>query len=209
MTIDELTELLRLYLSSCQTDDEKIQALNHIRCCLHRFSPLRDEPVDCVMWVRTDEILANDYNPNVMAPAEKRLLALSLEEDGFTQPVVVAAEKGRYRIVDGYHRYLLGRKVAGSEKKRQGYLPVTVIRPGREGKALRIAATIRHNRARGKHQVEPLSEIIRDLARQGWCADKIGTELGMDADEVLRLMQIGGLIELFADDIFSAAWTVR
>lgn len=68
MTIDELTELLRLYLSSCQTDDEKIQALNHIRCCLHRFSPLRDEPVDCVMWVRTDEILANDYNPNVMAP---------------------------------------------------------------------------------------------------------------------------------------------
>ncbi|EGT4256251.1 hypothetical protein D8W73_19615 [Citrobacter amalonaticus] len=208
-TLEELANFLRDYLTSCESDDEKIDALNRLRLILHQFSPLADEPVDCVLWVRSENVMANDYNPNVMAPTEKRLLSLSLSADGFTQPIVVADEKGRYRVVDGFHRYQLGKKPNGPCKSLKGYLPVTLIRQGREGKALRIAATIRHNRARGKHQVDPMSDIIRDLARLGWSDEKIGDELGMDADEVLRLKQISGLTELFADSEFSPAWTVR
>lgn len=189
-TLEELANFLRDYLTSCESDDEKIDALNRLRLILHQFSPLADEPVDCVLWVRSENVMANDYNPNVMAPTEKRLLSLSLSADGFTQPIVVADEKGRYRVVDGFHRYQLGKKPNGPCKSLKGYLPVTLIRQGREGKALRIAATIRHNRARGKHQVDPMSDIIRDLARLGWSDEKIGDELGMDADEVLRLSRL-------------------
>lgn len=208
-TLEELTQLLGNYLAACESDDEKVDALNHLRLFLHQFSPQCDEPVDCVLWVRSENVVANDYNPNVMAPTEKRLLSLSLNADGFTQPIVVAAEKEHYRVVDGFHRYQLGRKANGPCKNLHGYLPVTLIRQGREGKALRIAATIRHNRARGKHQIDPMSDVIRDLARLGWSDEKIGDELGMDADEVLRLKQISGLTELFAEAEFSPAWTVK
>lgn len=108
-TLEELANFLRDYLTSCESDDEKIDALNRLQLILHQFSPLADEPVDCVLWVRSENVMANDYNPNVMAPTEKRLLSLSLSADGFTQPIVVADEKGRYRVVDGFHRYQLGK----------------------------------------------------------------------------------------------------
>ncbi|EOU5825009.1 ParB N-terminal domain-containing protein, partial [Escherichia coli] len=139
---------------------------------------------------------------------EKKLLKHSLEQDGFTQPVVVSEEKEHYLVVDGFHRQLLGRE-AGTGKRLKGWLPVTCINPERKGQASRIAATIRHNRARGKHQITSMSDIVRDLSRLGWTDERIGTELGMDQDEVLRLKQISGLTELFLEEDFSPAWTVR
>ena len=205
--VEVLSKMIRQYFSQEQSEEKTIQALNHLRCVLHEISPFAQEPVDCVLWVKADEIVANDYNPNVMAPSEKKLLKQSLEKDGFTQPIVVSEETSHYLVVDGFHRQLLGsRTVTG--KRLKGWLPVTCINPDRKGQTSRIAATIRHNRARGKHQITSMSDIVRDLSRLGWTDERIGTELGMDQDEVLRLKQISGLTELFQQADFSPAWTV-
>ncbi|EPI8363349.1 ParB/RepB/Spo0J family partition protein [Escherichia coli] len=208
VTLEILTDMIRQYFGQYRPEDETVNALNHLRRIIHEVGPFSQEPVDCVLWVKSSEVVANDYNPNVMAPGEKKLLKQSLEKDGFTQPIVVSEEKDNYLVVDGFHRQLLGR---GSSvvKRFRGWLPVACINPERKGQAERIAATIRHNRARGKHQITSMSDIVRDLSRLGWSDDRIGTELGMDQDEVLRLKQISGLTELFLEEDFSDAWTVR
>lgn len=205
--VEVLSKMIRQYFSQEQSEEKTIQALNHLRCVLHEISPFAQEPVDCVLWVKADEIVANDYNPNVIAPSEKKLLKQSLEKDGFTQPIVVSEETSHYLVVDGFHRQLLGRRTV-TGKRLKGWLPVTCINPDRKGQTSRIAATIRHNRARGKHQITSMSDIVRDLSRLGWTDERIGTELGMDQDEVLRLKQISGLTELFQQADFSPAWTV-
>lgn len=205
--VEVLSKMIRQYFSQEQSEEKTKQALNHLRCVLHEISPFAQEPVDCVLWVKADEIVANDYNPNVMAPSEKKLLKQSLEKDGFTQPIVVSEETSHYLVVDGFHRQLLGRRTV-TGKRLKGWLPVTCINPDRKGQTSRIAATIRHNRARGKHQITSMSDIVRDLSRLGWTDERIGTELGMDQDEVLRLKQISGLTELFQQADFSPAWTV-
>lgn len=209
VTLEQVNEFITQYFSQCGPDDEKVAALNYLRKTLHELSPFAREPVDLVLWVKAGEVVANDYNPNVMAAGEKKLLQRSLREDGFTQPVVVSEDKGHYLIVDGFHRQLLGRRESGAGKRLKGWLPVTCINPERKGQAERIASTIRHNRARGKHQITFMSDIVRDLTRLGWTDERIGQELGMDSDEVLRLKQISGLTELFEEDEFSSAWTVR
>lgn len=209
VTREQVASLITRYFSQQISDEEKVAALNHFRKTLHEFSPFTREPVDLVLWVKASEVVANDYNPNVMAAGEKKLLQHSLQEDGFTQPVVVSEEKGQYLVVDGFHRQLLGRRPSGAGKRLKGWLPVTCINPERKGQAERIASTIRHNRARGKHQIASMSDIVRDLARLGWTDERIGQELGMDRDEVLRLKQISGLTELFEEEDFSPAWTVR
>ena len=208
VTPEVLSDMIRGYFSQERSEEETIRTLNHLRRVLHEVSPFVREPVDCVLWVKADEVVANDYNPNVMAPGEKKLLKQSLAKDGFTQPVVVSEEMGHYLVVDGFHRQLLGRE-ADIGKRLKGWLPVTCINPDRKGQATRMAATIRHNRARGKHQIRSMSDIVRDLSRLGWSDERIGTELGMDQDEVLRLKQISGLTELFQEEDFSPAWTVR
>lgn len=208
VTLDVLSSMIHRYFSQERPEEETIRALNHLRRELHEVSPFAQEPVDCVLWVKNDEVVANDYNPNVMAPGEKKLLKQSLEKDGFTQPVVVSEEKDHYLVVDGFHRQLLGRE-ADTGRRLKGWLPVACINQERKELTTRIAATIRHNRARGKHQITSMSDIVRDLSRLGWTDERISSELGMDRDEVLRLKQISGLTELFQDQDFSPAWTVR
>ena len=188
--------------------DEKVEAINEVKRGLKSVSPFIDEPVDCVQWVDSASVIANDYNPNSVAPPEMELLHTSIEEDGYTQPIVVYQHDGIYEVVDGFHRNRVGKEYADIAERIHGYLPVTVINDERHGKADRIASTIRHNRARGKHQVEKMSDIVIDLKRRNWSDEKIARELGMDADEVLRLTQITGLAEMFADQDFSEAWEV-
>ncbi|WP_148242868.1 IbrB-like domain-containing protein [Enterobacter asburiae] len=203
-----ITEI-ETYLQSLPEED-RINAINAFRQAIHKNSPFRDHPIDCVLWVKQDEITANDYNPNNVAPPEKRLLSQSLELDGFTQPIVVSESKSQhYEIVDGFHRHEIGTNRASLKRQLKGYLPVTCLRQARQDKHNRMAATIRHNRARGRHQINAMSEIVRELVQLGWDDAKIGTELGMDSDEVLRLKQINGLLELFADRRYSEAWTVK
>lgn len=197
------------YLQSLP-EDKRIEAINAFRQAIHENSPFREQPVDCVLWIKQDEITANDYNPNNVAPPEKRLLCKSLEMDGFTQPIVVTeSDAQRYEIVDGFHRHEIGSNRAVLKRQLKGYLPVTCLRKERQKKRDRMAATIRHNRARGRHQINAMSDIVRELVQLGWDDEKIGKELGMDKDEVLRLKQINGLLELFADRRYSEAWTVK
>lgn len=186
--------------------EQQIEAINQIKLALHIMSPMKDEPVDCVLWVKNEEIIANDYNPNKVAPPEMELLHLSIKEDGYTQPIVVFPENNEYIVVDGFHRHRIGKEKSDIRDRIHGYLPVTLVRSDREEKDSRIAATIRHNRARGKHTVEGMSNIVLELSRRNWTDKKIAKELGMDPDEVLRLKQITGLADIFSDEEFSQAW---
>ena len=187
-------------------EPDRIEAINAIRLALHEYSPFKGEPVDCVLWVESEAVQANDYNPNTVAPPEMELLRLSIREDGYTQPIVAFRDNGGYTVVDGFHRNRVGKECKDIRERIKGYLPVTIVRNDREEKDDRIASTIRHNRARGKHQVEGMSNIVLELSRRNWSDDKIAKKLGMDADEVLRLKQITGLAELFANKEFSGAW---
>ncbi len=189
--------------------DERMAVINEIRLALHDVSPMRQEPVDCVLWVPSEEVEANDYNPNAVAPPEMRLLEHSIAEDGYTQPVVTfTGPDGKREVVDGFHRNRICRESKAVAKRTRGLLPVTTINTDREGRGDRIAATIRHNRARGKHQVDAMSEIVVELSRRNWSDKRIAKELGMEPDEVLRLKQISGIAELFADKEFSEAWEI-
>jgi hypothetical protein len=191
---------------STLTEDQKIDAINEIRLALSEYSPLKREPVDCVLWVKSDCLQANDYNPNSVAPPEMRLLQLSIQADGYTQPIVAMKNETGFEVVDGFHRNRVGKEVGAVRKRVHGRLPVAVINSERTSKEDRIASTIRHNRARGKHAVDAMSELVVDLKRRNWSCEKIGNELGMDQDEVLRLSQISGLSEMFSDSGFSEAW---
>lgn len=198
-------DLLFSRLSSLSSD-RRIATINALRRMLHEHSPFRQEPVDCVQWIDSGLVQANDYNPNAVAPPEMKLLEHSIAEDGYTQPIVAWFKDGAYEVVDGFHRNRVGRESEEIRKRVHGYLPLTVINDERADRGDRIAATIRHNRARGKHQVQAMSDIVVELKRRNWSDDKIGKELGMEPDEVLRLSQITGLAEMFSDQEFSQAW---
>lgn len=187
----------------------KVHAINEIRMILHEYSPFKNEPVDCVQWVSGDNVTANDYNPNSVAPPEMKLLEHSITEDGYTQPIVAWKTQSVYEVVDGFHRHRVGKESNVVNRRVMGYLPVVEIQKSREDRNDRIAATIRHNRARGKHKVEAMSDIVIELKRRNWSDEKIGRELGMDSDEVLRLCQITGLAEVFANQDFSKAWDIE
>ena len=186
--------------------EEKVKAINEAKTALQAISPFKFEPVDCVQWVKEELVIANDYNPNTVAPPEMELLHTSIQEDGYTQPIVVYQHDGIYEVVDGFHRNRVGKEYPDIKERIHGYLPVTVINDERHDKADRIASTIRHNRARGKHRVDAMSDIVLDLKRRNWSDKKIAKELGMDADEVLRLAQISGLADMFSNREFSEAW---
>lgn len=187
---------------------EKIEAINTVKTEIHKRSPFQNEPVDCVVWVPLDDIYANDYNPNSVAPPEMKLLQHSILEDGYTQPIVAYKEPEGIQVIDGFHRNRVGKEVQEVRERINGYLPVVLINANREDRSDRIASTIRHNRARGKHQVQAMSDIVVELSRRNWSDKRIAKELGMDADEVLRLKQITGLAEMFADEEFSEAWEI-
>jgi ParB-like chromosome segregation protein Spo0J len=185
---------------------ERVATINEIRRQLHGVSPFAAEPVDFVEWIPSEAVHANDYNPNAVAPPEMELLEVSVMSDGYTQPIVAWPVESQYEVVDGFHRSRVGKESAAVNARVMGYLPVVAIKPDRADKGDRIAATIRHNRARGKHKIDSMSEIVVDLRRRNWSPAKIGRELGMDPDEVLRLTQVSGLLEMFMDADFSQAW---
>lgn len=187
-------------------EDARIDALNEVRTALHKVSPMREHPVDLVLWERAELVRGNDYNPNTVAPPEMKLLAHSVLHNGYTMPIVTHAGDGDRVIVDGFHRSRVGKEDQSVRATLKGRLPVTQIRAERADQAARIAATVEHNRARGEHRVEAMSELVRMLYQAGWSDTQIQKELGMGPDEVLRLKQITGLAELFRDREFSEAW---
>ncbi|MDT7487299.1 IbrB-like domain-containing protein [Citrobacter koseri] len=210
--MDNLLELIITnihMLMSGLNEVDKINCLNKLKFEMHKLSPFKCHPIDCVLWVPVSDVDGNDYNPNHVAPPELKLLYKSLISDGFTQPVVVWEDcENHYIVVDGFHRTSLVARKKQLREKTVGYLPVTRI-VNDKTRNHRMAVTIRHNRARGQHHIRAMSDIVQELCRLGWKDSEICTELGMDQDEVLRLKQISGLMEIFHDCEFSPGWTVR
>ena len=186
--------------------DERVKYLNAVRKELSEHSPFQSEPVDCIQWIPMSEVQANDYNPNNVAPPEMELLRLSIMADGYTQPIVGSREDDRIVVVDGFHRNRVGRECPDVAERIKGYLPVVQIRTEQTDRSDRMASTVRHNRARGKHSIDGMAEIVLELKRRNWSSEKIGKQLGMDPDEVLRLAQITGLADALKDNEFSEAW---
>ena len=205
-----LNELRHLIAKFTAGDDIPTRArkLNAIRTAVADFSPFNTEPVDLVLWVPSPDVQANDYNPNSVAPPEMELLRLSIMADGYTQPIVTNEEDRKRTVVDGFHRNRVGKECPDVNARVHNHLPVVQIRASQTDTTDRMASTIRHNRARGKHRVDGMSDIVVELKRRNWSNDRIARELGMDQDEVLRLCQITGLTELFSDQQFSKSWVV-
>lgn len=188
--------------------NEKIETLNQIKLALRDHSPFKAEPVDCVIWVPTEKVVANNYNPNSVAPPEMQLLETSILQDGYTQPIVGYSRENMIEVVDGFHRNRVGKESKEVRERIHSYLPITIINQDREDIGDRMVSTIRHNRARGKHNVDSMSDIVVELKKRNWSESKISKNLGMEVDEILRLCQISGLTEMFKDAEFSKAWDV-
>lgn len=188
---------------SALNDEEKIMYINIINENLFNLNPL-SEPIANVKWVKASKVHANEYNPNKVATPEMELLYESIKLDGYTQPIVAyKIKEDEYEIVDGFHRNRVGKEHEDISNRLHGYLPLTIIdKPLDE----RMGSTIRHNRARGSHQIRSMSEIVLDLSKSGWSDNDISEKLGMDLDEVLRLKQITGLKEAFSNHEFSKSW---
>jgi len=162
-------------------------------------------PVYNVLRVPIDKVKANDYNPNSVAPPEMALLEKSIWEDGYTQPVVTVydTENDMYIVVDGFHRYMTLKNSQRIYDREEGHLPVVVLDKHISD---RMASTIRHNRARGSHNIELMSTIVSELVEMGKGDRWICEHIGMSADELLRLKQITGVAALFANRDFSESW---
>ena len=173
------------------------ESLNEERRKLHERSPRKGEPVDFVRWVPTHEVRANAYNPNIVANREMVLLKRSILADGFTQPVVVVEDgEGGYVVVDGFHRWSVASRDPEVRRRLGGMVPVVVIAGGI---AARMAATVRHNRARGAHTVQGMSRLVLSMLGDGMSDEDVCRDLGMDPEELLRLKHITGYAKLFED----------
>jgi ParB-like chromosome segregation protein Spo0J len=187
-------------------EKQQVDTLNDVRREIHKVSPFKNEPVDCVLWIYSDDVQANDYNPNQVAPPEMRLLQRSIEADGYTQPIVAYPERAddrEYTVIDGFHRNRVGKEYKPVRERVKGYLPLVALEKDISN---RMASTIRHNRARGSHSVDLMVNIVSELVESGMSDEWICKNIGMDADEILRLKQISGLAALFKDKDFSKAW---
>lgn len=164
-------------------------------------------PVYNIIRVPIEKIQANTYNPNHVAPPEMKLLEKSILEDGYTMPIVCyyLKDEDKYEIVDGFHRYTTMLRNKEIRNREGGCLPVSVIDKPLEN---RMASTIRHNRARGSHSIDLMQNIVKELVESGLGDVWIMKNIGMDADELLRLKQLTGLKELFKDRVFSNSWVV-
>ncbi len=188
-------------------DEEKVedkispQKYNKKKTKKDKDNPCNIEfPVLNVKMVDIDKVVANDYNPNKVAPPEMRLLKHSIEEDGYTQPIVTYYDKDQdiYIVVDGFHRYRCAKEYFHLKQ-----IPIVTIDKDLEN---RMASTIRHNRARGTHQIIDMSHIVITLTQNGWTEQEISKHLGMELDEIIRLKQITGLRDSFANHVFSKSW---
>ena len=165
----------------------------------------QSQPVSHVMWVPIGNVVANNYNPNSVAPAELELLYISIREDGYTQPIVTYydEERDHYVIVDGFHRYKVMCTYLDIWAATEGHLPIVVIKKTLEE---RKASTIRHNRARGRHAFSSMSALVLSLSEAGKTDEEICRDLGMESEELFRLKHTTGFAKLFADKEFSRSW---
>jgi len=199
---------LKTEIDALETDKEKIDRIQEIRKELYELSPLKEQPVDMIQWVPVEDVQANDYNPNSVAPHEMGLLYTSILHDGYTQPVVTVWDDKlkKYVIVDGFHRYFTCKNNPDIYERNHGLLPIVVLNKSIND---RMAATVRHNRARGSHSIAGMSNMVFQMLDNGWQEAEICNHLGMQPDELLRLKHITGFSKLFADAEYRQAWETK
>ena len=189
--------------------ETRIDALNDVRFQMHQISPLKHHPVDFIKWVKSEKVEANEYNPNAVAPPEMKMLYESIANDGYTMPIVSFPDEDTIKIVDGFHRRETERRNKDISESTMGYLPLSTIRSSQTDKSNRMASTILHNRARGSHNIELMSQIVSELVEMGKGDPWICKHIGMSIDELLRMKQITGLASLFQNKDFSDSWDAR
>lgn len=189
------------------TDEEKIEFIEWMNTELADMSPIK-QPISNVMWVKIDDVQANDYNPNSVAGKEMRLLYTSIKHDGYTQPIVTIYDEEikKYIIVDGFHRYFTCKSNKDILDRNHGRLPIVVIEKDIND---RMAATVRHNRARGAHSIDGMANMVFSMLEKGWKDEDVCNELGMEAEELLRLKHITGFSKLFEDAEYKKAWMTK
>lgn len=206
---EEIVEALRenLYAMRRAPLADRVEIYNAVVEAVQEFLAL-PHPVAGVKFVPAEQVVGNDYNPNRVAPPEMRLLTLSIRKDGVTMPIVASRDPadGTFVVVDGFHRTTIIKDCPDVRESLGGYVPLVELDKTIEQ---RMCATVRHNLARGTHQVELSAKLVTALTKHHWTNARISLELGMDADEVLRLKQITGLAEAFRDRDFSRAWEPR
>ncbi|MFA6023542.1 MAG: ParB/RepB/Spo0J family partition protein [Candidatus Pacearchaeota archaeon] len=194
----EIKELILKEIS-----EKGIEFINELNEFVYKNSPFKNNPVSYVRWVDIKEVQSNDYNPNIVASNELKLLAVSIKHDGFTQPIVCIKDKSHYIIVDGFHRYYVNKVYSEINKANNGKVPIVILNKNIND---RMASTVRHNRARGKHTVNGMGQLIYKMIGNGWDDVKICNELGLEPDELIRLKNISGVAKLFEGKEYSNAW---
>ena len=202
------TQILDLIRAELDAAENKTVYMQSLKDALHEISPTKAQPVDNIRWVPIERVHANDYNPNSVAKNEMRLLHTSIKHDGYTQPVVTVYddENDRYVIVDGFHRYTTMRLNSDIRETTGGYLPIVVIdKPIND----RMASTVRHNRARGKHSITGMASMVFSMLENGWQDEAICNELGLEPDELLRLKHVTGFSKLFENVEYRKSWETK
>lgn len=200
-----MDDLKNRILSEYAKSEDKSNFVHDLRNFLHGISLNKEQPVDNVMWVDINLVEPNDYNPNSVAKIEMKLLYISIDHDGYTQPVVTIfdEEKGKYVIVDGFHRYFVMKTNKDIRDKCSGKLPIVVLNKSIND---RMSSTVRHNRARGKHSVSGMSKMVFSMLENGWEDSQICNELGMEPEELLKLKHVTGFSKLFENIEYRKAW---
>jgi ParB-like chromosome segregation protein Spo0J len=189
--------------------DNKAAYIQNLRDWIYEaISPLNTQPIDNVKWVPIEKVQANDYNPNSVAKNEMRLLYVSIKHDGYTQPVVTVYDEtiDKYVIVDGFHRYTTMRLNKDIADRNNGLLPIVVISKNIND---RMASTVRHNRARGKHSLTGMASMVFSMLDNGWSDSAICAEIGVEAEELVRLKHVTGFSKLFENVEYRKAWETK
>ena len=197
------------YLKTAKlNEEEQIIFFEKLKELIHEQSPLKDQPVNRVLWVDINDVTPNDYNPNSVAKKEMGLLYTSILHDGYTQPVVTIYDKDRkkYIIIDGFHRYFTCKSNKDILERNKGRLPIVVLNKNTND---RMASTVRHNRARGMHSVTGMSSMVFNMLDNGWEDNDICNELGMSVEELVKLKHITGFSKLFKNKEYSKSWQTK
>lgn len=191
-----------------EKSNNKIKFLNDLKEFIHKELSIIKQPIDLVRWIPIDKIQPNDYNPNSVAKIEMGLLYKSIKHDGYTQPVVTIYDSkiDKYIIVDGFHRYFTCKNNKDIYEKNHGHLPCVVIEKDINE---RMAATVRHNRARGEHSISGMSNMVFEMLQNGWSDEDICNHLGMEPEEILKLKHITGFSKLFKDVEYKKSWETK
>jgi len=201
----ELKRIIKEYYKSSKNKDLFV---NELREYIHRDLSSVKQPIDFVRWAKIDKVQPNDYNPNSVAKVEMGLLYKSIKHDGYTQPIVTIYDDklDKYIIVDGFHRYFTCLQNKDIMERNNGMLPIVVIEKDINE---RMAATVRHNRARGEHSVSGMSSMVFDMLENGWSEEDICNHLGMEPEEILKLKHVTGFSKLFENTEYKKSWETK